>query len=174
MNSKKDKRTSEDCSYQHGSSKIQNEVRDDDPNINNNIESKSNVLSNGQGGKTNKFSQDLACSKGRVSGSNNANVPNISEAKTSKDKEMRNNVDYGSGVDKCPSKVACSSESSPDAEEPCCSGTLTFTTTLNNIGSSIGSTSHGTCGFLRPNINSGAAGPSTLFKVWMGKLCFQS
>ncbi|XP_015179104.1 PREDICTED: uncharacterized protein LOC107067792 isoform X2 [Polistes dominula] len=56
------------------------------------------------------------------------------------DTDMKNNVDYASEIEKCPSKVSCSSDSSPE-----------------------GSTSQGTC-FLRPNINGNreVAGPSGL------------
>ncbi|XP_063990861.1 uncharacterized protein LOC135169628 [Diachasmimorpha longicaudata] len=70
--------------------------------------------------------------------------------------DMRNNVDYICGINKCPPKVSCSSSSS--AEDYASVGAL------NNIGCCIGSTSQGTCGFLRPNINGSreTPGPSGL------------
>lgn len=60
--------------------------------------------------------------------------------------DMKNNVDYLSVIEKCPAKVACNSFA---------------TNKFNNIGESVGSTSQGTCSFLRPNINEGA-GPSNV------------
>ncbi|XP_015120916.1 uncharacterized protein LOC107043786 [Diachasma alloeum] len=72
------------------------------------------------------------------------------------DADMRNNVDYVCGINKCPPKVSCSSSSSPED--------YASVGALNNIGGCIGSTSQGTCGFLRPNINGSreTPGPSGL------------
>lgn len=76
---------------------------------------------------------------------------NISHA----DSDIRNNVDYIFGIDKCPPKVSCGGEPNPDIDVKWRISGISYTTesALNNIGGSIGSTSHGTCCFLRPNIN---------------------
>ncbi|XP_011052818.1 PREDICTED: uncharacterized protein LOC105145132 isoform X1 [Acromyrmex echinatior] len=90
--------------------------------------------------------------------------PNLSTIKSNDDMDMKNNVDYASAIEKCPSKVSCSSDSSPEAD--CCWTSKSYGSkrVLNNIGGSIGSTSQGTCSFLRPNINGSreVAGPSGL------------
>lgn len=80
---------------------------------------------------------------------------------SNEDRDMRNNVDYTSEIEKCPPKVSCSSDSSPEMENKWSSNSV-----LNNIGGSIGSTNQGTC-FLRHNINGckDVAGPSGLQKV---------
>jgi len=93
--------------------------------------------------------------------------PNLSIIKPNDDMDMKNNVDYASAIEKCPSKVSCSSDSSPEADCSWTSKSYGSKRILNNIGGSIGSTSQGTCCFLRPNINCSreAAGPSGLQKV---------
>ncbi|XP_035739752.1 uncharacterized protein LOC118449378 [Vespa mandarinia] len=93
----------------------------------------------------------------------------LSSNRSNDDTDMKNNVDYASEIEKCPSKVSCSSDSSPEADHLCTSKSYTPASVLNNIGGSIGSTSQGTCCFLRPNINGNreVAGPSGLQK------CFQ-
>ncbi|XP_024883019.1 uncharacterized protein LOC112461844 isoform X2 [Temnothorax curvispinosus] len=90
--------------------------------------------------------------------------PNLSTIKSNDDVDMKNNVDYASAIEKCPSKVSCSSDSSPEADCSWTSKSYGSKRVLNNIGGSIGSTSQGTCCFLRPNINGirEAAGPSGL------------
>lgn len=90
-------------------------------------------------------------------------------SRSNDDTDMKNNVDYASEIEKCPSKVSCSSDSSPEADHVCTSKSYTSASVLNNIGGSIGSTSQGTCCFLRPNINGNreVAGPSGLQR------CFQ-
>ncbi|XP_077275550.1 uncharacterized protein LOC143904608 isoform X2 [Temnothorax americanus] len=90
--------------------------------------------------------------------------PNLSTIKSNDDVDMKNNVDYASAIEKCPSKVSCSSDSSPEADCSWTSKSYGSKRILNNIGGSIGSTSQGTCCFLRPNINGSreAAGPSGL------------
>lgn len=87
--------------------------------------------------------------------------PNVLSTNSSEDRDMRNNVDYTSDIEKCPPKVSCSSDSSPEMENKWPSNSV-----LNNIGGSIGSTNQGTC-FLRHNINGckDVAGPSGLQKV---------
>ena len=92
---------------------------------------------------------------------------NLSIAKPTEDIDMKNNVDYVSGIEKCPSKVSCSSDSSPEVDSVWASRSYGSNSLLNNIGGSIGSTSQGTCCFLRPNINGNkeVAGPSGLQKV---------
>ncbi|KAG7201920.1 hypothetical protein KM043_004630 [Ampulex compressa] len=82
----------------------------------------------------------------------------------SEDIDMKNNVDYTPGIEKCSSKVSCSSDSSPDQDCVWTSRSYGSKCILNNIGGSIGSTSQGTCCFLRPNINGNreTAGPSGL------------
>lgn len=99
----------------------------------------------------------------------NASVmsPNLSTIKSNDDIDMKNNVDYASAIEKCPSKVSCSSDSSPEADCSWTSKSYGSKRVLNNIGGSIGSTSQGTCCFLRPNINGSreAAGPSGLQRV---------
>ncbi|KAK2583152.1 hypothetical protein KPH14_009176 [Odynerus spinipes] len=93
----------------------------------------------------------------------------LSTTRSTDDTDMKNNVDYAPEIEKCPSKVSCSSDSSPEADHVCTSRSYTSTSVLNNIGGSIGSTSQGTCCFLRPNINGNreVAGPSGLQR------CFQ-
>lgn len=93
----------------------------------------------------------------------------LSSTKPTDDTDMKNNVDYAPEIEKCPSKVSCSSDSSPEADHICTSRSYTSPSILNNIGGSIGSTSQGTCCFLRPNINGNreVAGPSGLQR------CFQ-
>jgi hypothetical protein len=94
--------------------------------------------------------------------------PNLSTIKSNDDIDMKNNVDYLSAIEKCPSKVSCSSDSSPEADCSWTSKSYGSKRILNNIsGSSIGSTSQGTCCFLRPNINGSReiAGPSGLQRV---------
>ncbi|CAD6205024.1 GSCOCG00003105001-RA-CDS [Cotesia congregata] len=73
---------------------------------------------------------------------------------TPEDPDMINNVDYNSGINKCPPKVSCNLNNELGA---------TWSSSLNNIAS-IGSTSQGTCCVLRPNINGSreTAGPSGL------------
>lgn len=99
---------------------------------------------------------------------NNSNSSTISAnstaSKQSEDIDMKNNVDYISGIEKCPSKVSCSSDSSPETDGMWTSKGYESKCVLNNIGGSIGSTSQGTCCFLRPNINGNKeiAGPSGL------------
>ncbi|TGZ38662.1 uncharacterized protein [Temnothorax longispinosus] len=90
--------------------------------------------------------------------------PNLSTIKSNDDVDMKNNVDYASAIEKCPSKVSCSSDSRPEADCSWTSKSYGSKRVLNNIGGSIGSTSQGTCCFLRPNINGSreAAGPSGL------------
>ncbi|XP_011693158.1 PREDICTED: uncharacterized protein LOC105453132 isoform X1 [Wasmannia auropunctata] len=90
--------------------------------------------------------------------------PNLSTIKSNDDADMKNNVDYASAIEKCPSKVSCSSDSSPEADCSWTSKSYGSKRVLNNIGGSIGSTSQGTCCFLRPNINGSreVAGPSGL------------
>ncbi|KAL6266342.1 hypothetical protein P5V15_003197 [Pogonomyrmex californicus] len=89
---------------------------------------------------------------------------NLSTIKSNDDADMKNNVDYASAIEKCPSKVSCSSDSSPEADSSWTSKSYGSKRILNNIGGSIGSTSQGTCCFLRPNINGSReiAGPSGL------------
>ncbi|CAK9805745.1 hypothetical protein ANTQUA_LOCUS4547 [Anthophora quadrimaculata] len=91
---------------------------------------------------------------------------NLSTTKPNEDIDMKNNVDYVSGIEKCPSKVSCSSDSSPEVDSAWASRSYGSNSLLNNIGGSIGSTSQGTCCFLRPNINGSreVAGPSGLQK----------
>lgn len=91
---------------------------------------------------------------------------NLTTIKPNEDIDMKNNVDYISGIEKCPSKVSCSSDSSPEVDSVWVSRSYR-TNSLLNIGGSIGSTSQGTCCFLRPNINGNReiAGPSGLQKV---------
>lgn len=93
--------------------------------------------------------------------------PNLSTIKSNDDVDMKNNVDYASAIEKCPSKVSCSSDSSPEADCSWTSKSYGSKRVLNNIGGSIGSTSQGTCCFLRPNINGSKeiAGPSGLQRV---------
>lgn len=93
--------------------------------------------------------------------------PNLSMIKTNDDIDMKNNVDYASAIEKCPSKVSCSSDSSPEADCSWTSKSYGSKRVLNNIGGSIGSTSQGTCCVLRPNINGSreVAGPSGLQRV---------
>ncbi|XP_046746231.1 uncharacterized protein LOC124411243 isoform X2 [Diprion similis] len=106
-----------------------------------------------------------------VSPSAHSNVANVStsmaENGTKEDTDMRNNVDYGSGIEKCPPKVACGTESNADGNPIWNSTSFVPNRGMNNFGSSIGSTSQGTCCFLRPNINGSreAAGPSGLQRV---------
>lgn len=90
--------------------------------------------------------------------------PNLSMIKPNDDIDMKNNVDYASAIEKCPSKVSCSSDSSPEADCSWTSKSYGSKRVLNNIGGSIGSTSQGTCCVLRPNINGSReiAGPSGL------------
>ncbi|XP_048515071.1 uncharacterized protein LOC105689586 isoform X2 [Athalia rosae] len=98
-------------------------------------------------------------------------VPNfsttISENGSKEDTDMRNNVDYGSGIEKCPPKVACGTDSTSESIPIWSSSSFVPNRGMNNIGSSIGSTSQGTCCFLRPNINGSreVAGPSGLQRV---------
>lgn len=93
--------------------------------------------------------------------------PNLSTSKPNDDIDMKNNVDYASAIEKCPSKVSCSSDSSPEADSSWTSKSYGSKRVLNNIGGSIGSTSQGTCCFLRPNINGSreVAGPSGIQRV---------
>lgn len=93
--------------------------------------------------------------------------PNLSMIKPNDDIDMKNNVDYVSAIEKCPSKVSCSSDSSPEADCSWTSKSYGSKRVLNNIGGSIGSTSQGTCCVLRPNINGSreVAGPSGLQRV---------
>lgn len=93
--------------------------------------------------------------------------PNLSMIKPNDDIDMKNNVDYASAIEKCPSKVSCSSDSSPEADCSWTSKSYGSKRVLNNIGGSIGSTSQGTCCVLRPNINGSReiAGPSGLQRV---------
>lgn len=93
--------------------------------------------------------------------------PNLSTIKSNDDIDMKNNVDYLSAIEKCPSKVSCSSDSSPEADCSWTSKSYGSKRVLNNISGSIGSTSQGTCCFLRPNINGSreTAGPSGLQRV---------
>lgn len=93
--------------------------------------------------------------------------PNLSTSKPNDDIDMKNNVDYASAIEKCPSKVSCSSDSSPEADSSWTSKSYGSKRVLNNIGGSIGSTSQGTCCFLRPNINGSReiAGPSGIQRV---------
>jgi len=95
--------------------------------------------------------------------------PNLSTIKSNDDMDMKNNVDYASAIEKCPSKVSCSSDSSPEADCSWTSKSYGSKRILNNIGGSIGSTSQGTCCFLRPNINGSreVAGPSGLQRVYI-------
>ncbi|XP_014478651.1 PREDICTED: uncharacterized protein LOC106746509 isoform X2 [Dinoponera quadriceps] len=100
-----------------------------------------------------------------VSTSSSSLTPaNLSMIKPNDDIDMKNNVDYASAIEKCPSKVSCSSDSSPEADCSWTSKSYGSKRVLNNIGGSIGSTSQGTCCVLRPNINGSreAAGPSGL------------
>lgn len=93
--------------------------------------------------------------------------PTLSMIKPNDDIDMKNNVDYASGIEKCPSKVSCSSDSSPEADCSWTSKSYGSKRVLNNISGSIGSTSQGTCCVLRPNINGSreVAGPSGLQRV---------
>lgn len=93
-------------------------------------------------------------------------LPNLSATRPNEDIDMKNNVDYVSGIEKCPSKVSCSSDSSPEADCAWASKS-DGSKCLLNIGGSIGSTSQGTCCFLTPNINGSreVAGLSGLQKV---------
>lgn len=93
--------------------------------------------------------------------------PNLSMIKPNDDIDMKNNVDYASAIEKCPSKVSCSSDSSPEADCSWTSKSYGSKRVLNNIGGSIGSTSQGTCCVLRPNINGSreVAGPSGIQRV---------
>ncbi|XP_066587808.1 uncharacterized protein [Prorops nasuta] len=95
-----------------------------------------------------------------------SNVSAISANKANEDPDMKNNVDYASGIEKCPPKVSCSSDSSPEADRVWKLSHYSSKCPLNNIGGSIGSTSQGTCCFLRPNINGNreVPGPSGLQK----------
>lgn len=99
----------------------------------------------------------------------NASVmsPNLATIKSNDDVDMKNNVDYASAIEKCPSKVSCSSDSSPEADYSWMSKSYGSKRVLNNISGSIGSTSQGTCCFLRSNINGSkeVAGPSGLQRV---------
>ncbi|XP_012227594.1 uncharacterized protein [Linepithema humile] len=90
--------------------------------------------------------------------------PNLATIKSNDDIDMKNNVDYLSAIEKCPSKVSCSSDSSPEADCSWTPKSYGSKRVLNNISGSIGSTSQGTCCFLRPNINGSRelAGPSGL------------
>ncbi|XP_011869136.1 PREDICTED: uncharacterized protein LOC105562705 isoform X2 [Vollenhovia emeryi] len=92
------------------------------------------------------------------------NLPSAQAVKPNDDADMKNNVDYAPAIEKCPSKVSRSSDSSPEAECSWTSKSYGSKRVLNNIGGSIGSTSQGTCCFLKPNINGSreAAGPSGL------------
>ncbi|XP_076659142.1 uncharacterized protein LOC143362663 [Halictus rubicundus] len=92
--------------------------------------------------------------------------PNMLLPRPNEDIDMKNNVDYVSGIEKCPSKVSCSSDSSPEVGSAWSSRSYVSKCVLNNIGGSVGSTSQGTCCFLRPNINGNreVAGPSGLQK----------
>lgn len=169
--------------------KIQNEAESRDINVNNGarcsqILDKTNSLTNGlhlephssQSSDQSKHKFSNSLSKNVVSGNLNSSVPKLSEplpgcstenggGSTVEDFEFRNNVDYVTRIDKCPPKVSCSSDSSPEADR-----TNSYKTCgLNNIGANIGSTSHGTCCILKPNINScgkdPGAGPSGLSRV---------
>ncbi|XP_043281389.1 uncharacterized protein [Venturia canescens] len=82
--------------------------------------------------------------------SKSANVSSLESEKIF-DSDIRNNVDYTFGIEKCPAKVSCSKESSSDVGNY--SNSYTSEISMNNIGARIGSTSHGTCCYLRPNIN---------------------
>ncbi|EFN81319.1 uncharacterized protein LOC105186072 [Harpegnathos saltator] len=90
--------------------------------------------------------------------------PDLPIIKPNDDIDMKNNVDYASAIEKCPSKVSCSSDSSPEADCSWTSKSYGSKRILNNISGSIGSTSQGTCCVLRPNINGSreVAGPSGL------------
>lgn len=101
---------------------------------------------------------------GTISSTVQSNLP---VTKPNEDIDMKNNVDYISGIEKCPSKVSCSSDSSPEVDSAWTTRSYVSKCVLNNIGGSIGSTSQGTCCFLRPNINGSreVAGPSGLQKV---------
>lgn len=92
--------------------------------------------------------------------------PNLSMIKPNDDIDMKNNVDYISAIEKCPSKVPCSSDSSPETDCSWTSKSYGSKRVLNNISSTIGSTSQGTC-VLRPNINGSkeVAGSSGLQRV---------
>ena len=87
---------------------------------------------------------------------------NVLSSTSNERTNMRNNVDYTSKIEKCPLKVPCSSDSSQEVEDEWSSKCV-----MNNIGKSIGSSSQGTCCFLRPNIkgNKDMAGPSGLQKA---------
>lgn len=95
---------------------------------------------------------------------------------TSGDSDMINNVDYGTGVDKCPAKVTPGDQESSGSTNPVWTSSNFVPRGLNNIGNSIGSTSQGTCCFLRPNINGSreAAGPSGTQRVNNQSLPFLS
>lgn len=91
----------------------------------------------------------------------------IVENGSNKETDMRNNVDYGSGIEKCPAKVSCGMDNNAEPNAIWTSSSFVPNRGMNNIGSSIGSTSQGTCCFLRPNINGSreVAGPSGLQRV---------
>lgn len=102
-----------------------------------------------------------------VSASASLISPSLSMVKPNDDIDMKNNVDYISAIEKCPSKVPCSPDSSPEADCSWTSKSYGSKRILNNIGGSIGSTSQGTCCVLRPNINGSkeVAGSSGLQRV---------
>ncbi|XP_012277600.1 uncharacterized protein LOC105698161 isoform X2 [Orussus abietinus] len=76
-------------------------------------------------------------------------------------------LNTNASMEKCPPKVSCSSDSSPEVDPTWTSNSYKPKCILNNISGSIGSTSQGTCRFLRPNINGNkeVAGPSGMQKV---------
>ncbi|XP_015603697.1 uncharacterized protein LOC107271793 [Cephus cinctus] len=137
--------------------KIQNHLTSDKFKLNNNVEESEIQCNRSQSTQPNTELFSTAGTKHKSILNSNTNR---------EDTDMKNNVDHGSGIEKCPSKVSCSSDSSPEADQMW-SSSYSSKCALNNISSSIGSTSQGTCCFLRPNINNSreAPGPSGLQKV---------
>ncbi|XP_034936158.1 uncharacterized protein [Chelonus insularis] len=91
-----------------------------------------------------------------------------SENELQEDADMINNVDYNCQINKCPPKVSCSTRTTPEIDLSWSQSSCVSECLLNNIGVSIGSTSQGTCNFLRPNINGNkdGSGPSGLSKTF--------
>uniref|UniRef100_A0A0C9R8N7 GyrB_0 protein n=1 Tax=Fopius arisanus TaxID=64838 RepID=A0A0C9R8N7_9HYME len=132
--------------------KLNNNLGEDSPRCS----SKSPGISNGSPAETSSRFKPLTNANFSTTHSLPSSTSTSSGGHPHDDVDMRNNVDYVCGINKCPPKVSCSSSSSP--EDYVSDGVL------NNIGGCIGSTSQGTCGFLRPNINGSREipGPSGL------------
>lgn len=153
-------------------SKIQNGINEQ-YKLNNNVEDngdKSSIVSNGSSSRQDdniNVQENITHIITTTTTTNNTSSTTSSND-IQDDAEMRNNVDYICGINKFSPKVSCSTSASPDVDSTWSSGNcISSETTLNNIGGSIGSTSQGTCCFLRPNINGNrdVAGPSGLQRV---------